>query len=56
MDAKTQLLKIALLPMVKANAEEVEKPITDAGYRQLRDIGSRVINKTTTFAFVKKSK
>ena len=57
MDAKTQLLKIALLPMVKANAEEVEKAITDAGYEPVERYwleGDKL--RTTTFAFVKKSK
>ena len=57
MDAKTQLLKIALLPMVKANAEEVEKAITDAGYEPVERYwleGDKL--RTTTFASVKKSK
>jgi len=57
MDAKTQLLTIALLPMVKANAEEVEKAITDAGYEPVERYwleGDKL--KTTTFASVKKSK
>ena len=57
MDAKTQLLKIALLPMVKANAEEVEKAITDAGYEPVERYwleGEKL--RTTIFASVKKSK
>jgi copper chaperone CopZ len=57
MDTKTQLLKIALLPMVKANAEEVEKAITDAGYEPVERYwleGDKL--RTTTFASVKKSK
>ena len=57
MDAKTQLVTIALLPMVKANAEEVEKAITDAGYEPVERYwldGDKL--KTTTFASVKKSK
>ena len=57
MDAKTQLLTIALLPMVKANTEEVEKAITDAGYEPVERYwleGDKL--KTTTFASVKKSK
>ena len=32
MDTKTQLLTIALLPGAKANAEELDKAITNAGY------------------------
>ena len=57
MDAKTQLLTIALLPMVKANSEEVEKAITDAGYEPVERYwleGDKL--RTTTFASVKKSK
>ena len=57
MDAKTQLLKIALLPMVKANAEEVEKAITDAGYEPVERYWLEADKlRTTTFASVKKSK
>ena len=57
MDAKTQLLTIALLPMVKANAEEVEKAIIDAGYEPVERYwleGEKL--RTTIFASVKKSK
>ena len=57
MDSKTQLLTIALLPMVKANAEEVEKAITDAGYEPVERYwleGDKL--RTTIFTSVKKSK
>ena len=57
MDTKTQLLTIALLPGAKANAGELDKAITDAGYEpaewySLED-GKL---KATAFASAKKSK
>ena len=57
MDTKTQLLTIALLPGAKANAGELDKAITDAGYepaeRYSLEDGKL---KATAFASAKKSK
>ena len=57
MDTKTQLLTVALLPGVKADANGLSKAITDAGY-EAAERYSLVAGKlkTTAFASAKQSK
>ena len=57
MDTKTQLLTIALLPGAKANAGELDKAITNAGYEPVEwySIEDGKLE-ATAFASAKKSK
>ena len=57
MDTKTQLLTVALLPGVKADANGLNKAITAAGYEAAERyslVGGKL--KTTAFASTKQSK